>query len=46
MRAHPELEELATSPGVHHHIGLSQKSPIHIGTFLRSHQGDPAIKVS
>ncbi|KAG2067451.1 hypothetical protein BDR04DRAFT_1120444 [Suillus decipiens] len=35
---------IATSPGVHHHIGLLQKSPIHIGTFLHSHQGDLAIK--
>lgn len=29
----------------HHHIGKSQNDYLHIGTFLRKHAGDPAIKV-
>ncbi|KAG1818907.1 hypothetical protein EV424DRAFT_1539867 [Suillus variegatus] len=43
-RPHIELAEIATSPNIHHHIGLMQKYPIHIGSYLRSHEGDPAIK--
>lgn len=42
---HIELAEIATSPYVHHHIGLTQKYPIHIGSYLRSHEGNLAIKV-
>ncbi|KAG2737753.1 hypothetical protein P692DRAFT_20883262 [Suillus brevipes Sb2] len=38
-----DISELATSPHAHHHIGLTQKYPVHIGSFLRSHQGDPAV---
>ncbi|KAG2067230.1 hypothetical protein BDR04DRAFT_1129692 [Suillus decipiens] len=34
------------SPHVHHHIGSTQKHPVHIGTYLRTHEGDPALKVS
>lgn len=45
-RPHVEIAELATSPLAHHHIGMTQKYPVHLGTYLRSHQGDPAIKVS
>jgi hypothetical protein len=29
----------------HHHIGASENDYEHIGTFLRQHAGDPAIKV-
>ena len=46
QRPHVEITELARSPLVHHHIGMTQKHPVHIGTYLRSHQGDLAIKVS
>ncbi|KAF7970284.1 hypothetical protein HWV62_24482 [Athelia sp. TMB] len=28
----------------HHHIAISQSSPYHIGTFLISNEGDPAIQ--
>ncbi|KAG1803420.1 uncharacterized protein BJ212DRAFT_1304570 [Suillus subaureus] len=42
-RPHIKISELATSPHAHHHIGLTQKYPVHIGSFLCSHQGDPAI---
>ncbi|KAG2087624.1 uncharacterized protein F5147DRAFT_781269 [Suillus discolor] len=45
-RPHVEIAEMAGSPDVHHHIGMTQKYPIHIGTYLRSHESDPAIKVS
>ncbi|KAG1856158.1 hypothetical protein F4604DRAFT_1932022 [Suillus subluteus] len=40
---HVEISELVTSPEAHHHIGLTQKYPVHIGLYLRSHQGDPAV---
>jgi hypothetical protein len=29
----------------HHHIGVSQNQYEHIGTFLRTHNGDPAVNV-
>lgn len=29
----------------HHIIGRSQNLYVHIGTFLQSHAGDPAVKV-
>jgi hypothetical protein len=45
-RPHIEIAELARSPCVHHHIGATQKFPVHIGTYLISHEGDPAIKVN
>ncbi|KAG2120560.1 uncharacterized protein F5147DRAFT_562718, partial [Suillus discolor] len=42
-RPHVEISELVTSPEAHHHIGLTQKYPVHIGSYLHSHKGDPAI---
>jgi hypothetical protein len=45
-RPHPEIAEIARSPHAHHHIGLTQKFPVHIGSYLRDHVGDPAINVS
>ncbi|KAG2347120.1 hypothetical protein BDR05DRAFT_945499 [Suillus weaverae] len=36
---HIEIAELARSPHVHHHIGATQKFPIHIGSYLISHEG-------
>jgi hypothetical protein len=45
-RPHTEIAELARSPHVHHHIGATQKFPIHIGSYLISHAGDPAIQVN
>jgi len=44
-RPHFEISEVARSPQAHHHIGLKQKYPVHIGSYLISHPGDPAIKV-
>ncbi|KAG1738145.1 uncharacterized protein EDB91DRAFT_1054736 [Suillus paluster] len=41
---HIEITELARSLDAHHHIGLTQKCPIHIGSYLHVHEGDPAIK--
>ncbi|KAG1721829.1 hypothetical protein EDD22DRAFT_962397 [Suillus occidentalis] len=43
-RPHVEISEIARSPEVHHHIGLTQKYPVHIGSYLISHPGDPAVK--
>lgn len=45
-RPHVEISELATRPEAHHHIGLTQKYHTHIGSYLRSLQGDSAIIVS
>lgn len=45
-RPHIEITELARNPDSHHHIGLTQKYPVHIGSYLRMHEGDPATKVS
>jgi hypothetical protein len=45
-RPHVEISELATRPEAHHYIGLTQKYHTHIGSYLRSHQGDSAIIVS
>lgn len=44
-RPHVEITELARSPYIQHHIGSTQKYPVHIGMYLRTHEGDPAIKV-
>ncbi|KAG1812534.1 uncharacterized protein BJ212DRAFT_1276699 [Suillus subaureus] len=41
---HIEIAELARNPHIHHHIGATEKSPVHIGLYLISHKGDPAIK--
>ncbi|RDB18539.1 hypothetical protein Hypma_000288 [Hypsizygus marmoreus] len=39
----PFVDSIATDPAMHHHIGVSENFPQHIGTFLRTHFGDPAI---
>ncbi|KAG2048985.1 hypothetical protein BDR06DRAFT_984573 [Suillus hirtellus] len=41
---HVEIVELVTSPVAHHHIGMTQKYPVHIGTYLSSHSDDLVIK--
>jgi hypothetical protein len=38
-------EAVGNTPHEHHHIGVSQNQFEHLGTFLRDHSGDPAIKV-
>jgi hypothetical protein len=38
-------EAVGNTPREHHHIGTSQNSFEHIGTFLRQKAGDPAIHV-
>lgn len=38
-------DSVALDPQSHHHIGKSENEPEHIGTFLKMHQGDPAIMV-
>ena len=40
-----QSEVVGSAPHEHHHIGVSQKNFEHIGTFLRRHTGDPAIRV-
>ena len=39
-------EAVGNTPHEHHHIRVSQKQSEHLGTFLRDHSEDPAIKVS
>ncbi|KIM74574.1 hypothetical protein PILCRDRAFT_14341 [Piloderma croceum F 1598] len=39
-----QCEQCANTPQEHHHIGLSQNQHQHIGTFLRTNAGDPAVK--
>jgi len=36
---------VARTPEEHYHIGVSEKSHLHIGTFLSKNAGDPAIQV-
>jgi hypothetical protein len=38
-------ERVGTTPHEHHHIGLSENTYDHIGTFLQRNSGDPAVKV-
>jgi len=37
---------MAADPGVRYNMGISQKFPVHIPTFLQQNAGDPAIRVS
>jgi len=41
-----EPEDMAADPGVHYNMGISQKFPVHIPTFLQRNAGDSAIRVS
>ncbi|RDB27548.1 hypothetical protein Hypma_003878 [Hypsizygus marmoreus] len=45
---HPTLNTTASpnvcDPASHHHIGVSENFPQHIGTFLRLNSGDPAMQ--
>ena len=40
-----QAEHVAAESEAHYHIGVSQNRHKHIGTFLRFHEGDPAINV-
>lgn len=40
-----DTEQVAKTTEAHHHIGQSENHFEHIGTFLRSHSHDPAVKV-
>lgn len=39
------IEDVATTPEAHHHIGKSENHPEDIGAFLRIYGDDPATKV-
>lgn len=41
-----EPEQSNCDAPLHHHIGLSENHPQHIGSFIRAHLDDPATKVS
>ena len=46
---HPSQTEpdvITNDPGVQYNMGTSEKSSVHIPTFLQQNQGDPAVKVS
>jgi len=38
-------KDIATTPDVHYHIGKSENRHEHIPSFLRAHEGDPAVLV-
>jgi hypothetical protein len=38
-------DSMAYEPRVHHHIGVSEKVNNDIGSYLRLHEGDPAMQV-
>ena len=40
-----DREVILNNPEAHHHIGISEKIPVHFRSFFRSFAGDPAIKV-
>lgn len=40
-----QVEDVARSFDVHHHIGKSENLFRHIGTFLEENSNDPAVKV-
>lgn len=42
---HKQADKIERNLRDHHNIGLSQYSYEHIGTFLRVHAEDPAVKV-
>jgi hypothetical protein len=44
-KASREAEHIPHDPTADYHIGTSEKHPLNIGSFLRSHSGDPAINV-
>jgi hypothetical protein len=44
-RSKIEPEEATNDSGVQYNMGKSQKSPVHIPTFLQRNEGDPTIKV-
>ena len=46
QRLAPRKECVVNNPDAHHHIGVAENHPEHIGTFLQVHAGNPAIKVS
>jgi hypothetical protein len=41
-----EPDDIINDPQVQYNMGKSQKSPVHIPTFLRKNADDPAVKVS
>jgi hypothetical protein len=41
-----ESHKTAQDPQLHHHIGQSKKLYDKVGHYLRSHTGDPAMKVT
>ncbi|KAG0706560.1 hypothetical protein DFH29DRAFT_995942 [Suillus ampliporus] len=43
-RASEAADSMTYKPCIHHHIGLSEKSNDDIGSYLRLHEGDPAMK--
>jgi hypothetical protein len=46
MSTRAQVEVVATTAEVHHHIGASQNHDEHIPSFVRGHEGDPAVQVS
>jgi hypothetical protein len=45
LNSQGEVEDVADSPQAQYSMGLSQKWPVHVPTFLKKNEGDPAIQV-
>jgi hypothetical protein len=45
MAKRAPLEEVAMTADAHYHVGASQSRHEHIPSFVREHEGDPAVKV-
>lgn len=43
--ARTEPDDVVSEPGAQYNMGKTEKSPVHIPTFLEKNDGDPAIKV-
>jgi hypothetical protein len=41
-----DQEEIVNDPRARYNMGKTQKSPVHLPTFLQKNDGDPAVKVS
>lgn len=45
LHSQNEPDDLINDPRAQYNMGKTQKSPVHVPTFLRKNDGDPAIKV-
>jgi hypothetical protein len=41
-----DQEDVINDPQVQYNMGKTENSPVHVPTFLRKNDGDPAVKAS